>query len=581
VNANETPSLALSSNVAGPVETQQNVIFTAIASNTGGGALSYTFKKATSTLQSASSSNSYTAVAGSASFPAGETTTIHAELAITGGCVTTNTASSNNASLEVYSIVPVVWNGTSWSNGTGPATSDIVVLSNTYNGPSFTARNVTINPSTTLTIAPGSVIKATGILTNNGTITVEDGAAIFQGPTSTLAGSGTYKVKKTGSYIAYSYWSSPVVNARMFSGYNIYSYNESARTPGDFLTGWKVPSGNFQLGVGYAGAWAGARTFTGVINNGNVNRTVTRTNIDNNPDYDGWNLLGNPYPSTLELESFLTENSAILDQVAYFWNGKNYVTENYGDIAVCQGFFVHARSTGTVSFKNFMRSMGTNKMYRLAATSRIKLSIGNSTDTDVTQIELRDGFSDGYDLGYDALKLKGNDILQLYSRVKDHASSFAINILSPGIDKSVQLVYDAKALGTYTLKISDNTSSLPVYVLDKELNKLHDLSTPYTFQGGGVSGSERFVLLVSPSTTSTSSAVATESGKKSLVIWSHDKEVVINGIGMLDVKIKDMGGKTVATGMSDGSCVIKMPNSPAGLYMVFVNGVFAKKVLLH
>jgi hypothetical protein len=101
VNAKETPSLTLSSDAAGPVNVETNVTLTAVASNTGGGTLSYIFKKAATILQAASSSDTYTAVAGSASFPAGATTTVFAELAISGGCVTSSTATSNNVSLEV------------------------------------------------------------------------------------------------------------------------------------------------------------------------------------------------------------------------------------------------------------------------------------------------------------------------------------------------------------------------------------------------------------------------------------------------------------------------------------------------
>ena len=93
-----------------------------------------------------------------------------------------------------------------------------------------------------------------------------------------------------------------------------------------------------------------------------------------------------------------------------------------------------------------------------------------------------------------------------------------------------------------------------------------------------MSENERFVLLISPSTTSVETK---ESGKQSMLIWSHDKDVVVEGNGNLEVKVKDMSGRTVATGMGDASCVVKMSNSPAGLYMVFVNGIFAKKVVLH
>jgi hypothetical protein len=204
--------------------------------------------------------------------------------------------------------------------------------------------------------------------------------------------------------------------------------------------------------------------------------------------------------------------------------------------------------------------------------------MGIGSNTDVTQIELREGASDGYDLGIDAFKLKGNDVLQLYSRIVGNLSPFAINVLSAGNDKKVQLAYDAKSVGTFTVSISENNSGLPIYLKDNELGILHDLSTPYSYQGGGVNGSERFMLYIAPSTTSL------ESNKvevKQVTIWTRDKDVVVDGSGMLEVKIMDIGGRTVATGMGDGRCLIAMGNAPAGLYVVVVNGIFVQKVVLR
>ena len=59
------------------------------------------------------------------------------------------------------------------------------------------ATNVTIAAGKTLNVLSGSQLTIDGILTNNGTLTIESGATLVQGASSTLAGAGTYNVQQT------------------------------------------------------------------------------------------------------------------------------------------------------------------------------------------------------------------------------------------------------------------------------------------------------------------------------------------------------------------------------------------------
>ncbi|MCK5839735.1 MAG: hypothetical protein KAG99_07790, partial [Bacteroidales bacterium] len=104
-------------------------------------------------------------------------------------------------------------------------------------------------------------------------------------------------------------------------------------------------------------------TFEGVLNNGNLHiegLTFTGPGIPNyNPDYAGYNLIGNPYPSAIDWDhQSITKTS--LDNAIYFWNPLNNGYSAYVDgvgnnpettnsiIPPMQGFFVRVDAIGHI-----------------------------------------------------------------------------------------------------------------------------------------------------------------------------------------------------------------------------------------
>ena len=131
-------------------------------------------------------------------------------------------------------------------------------------------------------------------------------------------------------------------------------------------------------------------TFVGTPNDGTISVSV---------DIDTNSLLGNPYPSSLNISQFINDNLSIIDGTLYFWEhtgeaktstlteGHNiagyqggYSTRNATmgiaanaptggtdglgngtytppgtDVAIGQGFFVGAKATGTINFENSQR----------------------------------------------------------------------------------------------------------------------------------------------------------------------------------------------------------------------------------
>ena len=220
----------------------------------------------------------------------------------------------------------------------------------------------------------------------------------------------------------YTYWSSPVSgqNLKNFSSSTLdsrfYVYNESNdyfdglfiknSYPNNTLSITNIEDKNtytFTKGKGYAirapNNYSTSEqtvdwTFTGVPNNGIITLPVQRNG-------NGFNLIGNPFPSNISFSQFYSANSSIIDPIAYFWtnvnpnppimqgssyDGANYAIRNLtggvgavnstiaptDEIVVGQGFIIKKTNVGNANiiFNNSMRtsSKGTFFNARTAST---------------------------------------------------------------------------------------------------------------------------------------------------------------------------------------------------------------------
>ncbi|MFY0626718.1 MAG: carbohydrate binding domain-containing protein [Reichenbachiella sp.] len=263
----------------------------------------------------------------------------------------------------------------------------------------------------------------------------------------------------------YSFVGSPVKTDPGILGQNLgstsYSYDETTAYGADGLARWKEAS-NTQLmpGVGYAQAFQKDLVFDGIPNDGEIVVTgLSHTDVDANHEEHGWSLLSNPYPASIDLESFLSANTNIDGFIAIWDDGgsnierrtnADYLTVNAlgstngasgsndytgpnssrfkGEILSGQGFFARITSPSgneSVSFTESMRVIGNNEdesFFRKNGNSdEIKLKIGISDKKNNNYNEILVGFTSDatkqVDRLYDALKLKGNNNLNLYSLI--------------------------------------------------------------------------------------------------------------------------------------------------------------------
>ena len=129
-------------------------------------------------------------------------------------------------------------------------------------------------------------------------------------------------------------------------------------------------SGDFALGSGRSIklAAAGDISFTGTMPVENVSIAIpSNTN--------GYNLVGNPYPSHISINDIINTNTASLTEgTLWIWDnykGGYYATFNLATptsyIAPAQGFFVKSNGTNSLSISEAMQSHQSDSFLRLSS----------------------------------------------------------------------------------------------------------------------------------------------------------------------------------------------------------------------
>jgi hypothetical protein len=322
------------------------------------------------------------------------------------------------------------------------------------NGPAE-AGTVTLEGTAALTVTTDHDITVTGKVTvaSGANFTVQNNASLKQ--IDNIANSGEIKVNRsTRALKLYDgvLWSSPVagqvVNS-LSSGMNpnyIKYYNITANTWNVLTTATTstFPKGTAYLlrtpstGFSLTAATPWNVTFTGVPNNGNITVTGDAATIPTGTEQ--YYLVGNPYPSAIDLNEFMNSNPNVTG-VFYFFrktdnapysaygvltkspaNGggysnsynENHPTEGAIDpadvIPVGQGFFVTMRAgyTGEVYFNNGMRIVNNHGSFNRLQTNtedKFKLNLtttSNAANFSQMNLGYAEGSSSSYDVGYDA-----------------------------------------------------------------------------------------------------------------------------------------------------------------------------------
>jgi hypothetical protein len=436
-----------------------------------------------------------------------------------------------------------------WSEGIDPDgntdviidTGKIVEINRT--GLNYASANsIAINGTSILTLKSGNNLTVSnGYTTAAATsLVIESNANLFQ--LSSTANTSPITIKRETSALKrldYILWSSPVVAQNMLSfspltslspTVRFYTYNTSA----NFYNSVVSPSTtNFEIGKGNLirlpynhptapVTWTGS--FAGIPNNGTITVPLTSDSSDAAKRY---NLIGNPYPSPISIQSFIDGNSANIEGPIYFWRKTNgstnksywsiskvgYTSNGEGNnpngvIQVGQGFLVQAKANATqVVFDNSMRMLNNNNQFFKTVNSslatnvgRIWLKLTNVTgDYSQALIGYFNNATLGIDEGIDAKDINDgvigiNSVINNVDYTIQGRPAFNANDIVP-------LSYKITTAGTYTISI-DQVDGLfaggtqNVFLRDNVLGTCNNLSTSaYTFTSNPGSFESRFELL--------------------------------------------------------------------------------------
>lgn len=246
-----------------------------------------------------------------------------------------------------------------------------------------------------LNIGSGDSLRIGGLLENQGDIYLGDDASLIQEEDSELDNTGTIYITRNipdgASSGVYYFWSSPVNGGTggrigaggVLSGSVMYKYNMGGNDGSDYV--WVGSGEEMTAGRGYAVAGTNSATFYGTPNNGTININIRKE------AGDSYNIVGNPYPSAINAQSFMDENATVLEGTIYLWSfntndnsgEKQYISVNEmgsnsttdpeqnlstTNIASCQGFFVQTKNSLAIGdaplvFKNRMRN-GYNNAFK-------------------------------------------------------------------------------------------------------------------------------------------------------------------------------------------------------------------------
>ncbi|HNX89802.1 MAG TPA: SBBP repeat-containing protein, partial [Paludibacteraceae bacterium] len=211
---------------------------------------------------------------------------------------------------------------------------------------------------------------------------------------------------------------------------NFYAYDE---TPQFFLQiGWTGAGATMTPMRGYCinfGAAGGALTtdVTGMVNNGPLSYPVTKT-ASPYPTADGWNLVGNPYPSPIDWQAASGWTKTNVSDGIYYFKPSTQYTGSYstfvngiganGGTAIIpsmQGFFVKATGAGTLGVTNAVRVNSQPTFFKsTTVTSNPLLRLkgypaANEPSGDETVIYFDTQATNVFDNDLDAYKWMNND----------------------------------------------------------------------------------------------------------------------------------------------------------------------------
>ncbi len=328
---------------------------------------------------------------------------------------------------------------------------------------------------------------------------------------------------------------------------------------------------------------------------------------------DGWNLVGNPYPCSIDWEATEGWDNTNIEPTIYVYDAQHYRYATYNSnthvgtnggtryIPSQQGLYIHCTDDAVWSMDNrvriaynqpFWKGANTNQTNQLTE-NMFNIMISGNGYTDESMIGFKTDAGKGFDKNFDAYKLLSPEeiIPQINTTTLDGNNvKVAVNFLPQElINKStVPLQFNVGQAGTFTITANNGMFDPTVNVTleDIRTGKMTDLRTStYTFSSEAVSNDNRFLIHFGDAPTSIKESNLNEMIK----IYSNQNYIFIQNSLTNNEKgtitIFDMVGKEInSRELTPNSLIsIEMNDEAGSIYLVRIvqgNKTFTKKLCI-
>ena len=527
----------------------------------------------------------------------------------------------DNVHVDAGNAKVKTWTGTGWTgqntNRPGPREKAVFAVPYDFSGTEALDLSVCeceINSGATLTIPASKTLTVQNKIVNKGTennvivesdgnlIQIENNAVNSGNITALRNMTPRRNTNNTYSAKEYSFYSSPVYGQIMKSIFGGSTANTAfalvLNEPGNNFVNANAAHYNIP-GKGFAvkdptEEFVGSEvtvpaTFKGVPNNKIEPLAITKTGTK------GWNLIGNPYPSNLDLQKFYNDNKSVMESTIRFWdktvnntyaqyggayNGYSYALYNaaadvdnpapggdagnntgtpggttgiagkYRYAKVGQGFLVRSSVvSGEVQFKNTQRSTQGDVFFGRNATAdnqnlfRLQLITPNNLLLTQSFVYLDFG-TNGF-----GVEDTGHPSLSSSDTFYSYANDDRVIINGRGtFDKNdvVNLGTKNYAAGVYKIRAIDQegifANGQHIYLKDKVLNVIADLTeAPYEFSAEAGEFTNRFEIVYEQETV----LGTTDQAKASIELYRDGQDFVVQTPAkkIVHVELYDMSGR--------------------------------------
>lgn len=574
----------------------------------------------------------------------------------------------------------IVYNGT-WSGGNAfgqPDDTDIAKGMSIQADVTLTANAscdcLVIDEGVTLTVASNTFLTVANGFNLKGNVVLSNGAQLKQNHalTNQITGTGTLSIPRTTDLTTefqFGYWTSPVstvgttsysiknvlkngtsdipfvsaytgANASPFtlSNYWLYKFINSVNDPSSWTSIDENATLNATEGFTIKPGIIANKTFTyiGTPNDGNYTATITaadKSDPDSSNHIYYYSLLGNPYPSALDADQFISDNSGVIEGTIYFHeagNGTDHNSDLGGSasynlsggvgtgngtqstevasktplryIPVGQAFFVGGNTTGgTINFNNNQRALvaegGTSVFFgksknktNISSNSNNFLRLGfdylleDETTTFHRELLVAfNGNTSDYEYGYDG-KMFGQKATDMALSVTNDTAPFVIigtSYFNEVLEIPLQVFIEETK--TVTFNIDETDLNIPVYLKDTLTNEVFEItneSKSLELEAGTYT--DRFVITFKNEVLSVDEDLLI----KDLQVFSNTNEIVIESKTQALQKIEIynvLGQKVLSFKNNENLSKININTSQlkSGVYIVRVTtekGVLNKKI---